>query len=94
VAFGKLKTGGLEKIRKIIELLSGATFGVYLIHEHINIRYLWPTWFATDKVATLPVPLFLISMIGTVVVVYLGCSLIEILRATMSRFITKKIGKR
>jgi surface polysaccharide O-acyltransferase-like enzyme len=94
VAFGRLKTGGLEKLRKIIELLSGATFGVYLIHEHINIRYLWPTWFATDKVATLPVPLFLISMLGTVVVVYLGCSLIEILRATLSRFITKKVGKR
>jgi hypothetical protein len=94
VAFGKIKTGGLEKLRKIIELLSGATFGVYLIHEHINIRYLWPTWFATDKVASLSVPLFLISMLGTVIVVYMGCSLIEIIRVALSRFITKKVGKR
>jgi surface polysaccharide O-acyltransferase-like enzyme len=94
VAFGKIKTEGLEKLRKMIELLSGATFGVYLIHEHINIRYLWPTWFATDKVAILPVPLFLISMLGTVVVVYLVCSMIEIIRAALSKLITKKVGKR
>jgi hypothetical protein len=90
VAFGKLKTNGLEKCRKIIELLSGATFGVYLIHEHINVRYLWATWFGAYKVAALPVPLFIISMFGTVIAVYLCCSLIEILRAK----IFKKVGKR
>jgi hypothetical protein len=79
VAFGRLKSEVLEKFRKPIELLSGATFGCYLIHEHINIRYLWPTWFNAEGVALTTVPVFLVSMVGTVAVVYLVCSLIDII---------------
>lgn len=32
------------RFRKPIELFSGATFGVYLIHEHIDIRSMWTGW--------------------------------------------------
>jgi hypothetical protein len=87
VAFSKMRSEGLEKFRRPIELLSGATFGVYLIHEHINIRYLWPTWFECEKASDLPVPLFLLSMVVTVAVVYIACSAIEIIRAKAVRII-------
>jgi hypothetical protein len=93
VAFSRLKTKLLEKFRRQIEMLSSATFGVYLIHEHINIRYLWPTWFDTTKAASASVPLFLIKMVGTVTAVYLVCSLIEILRMKAMRIITINKGK-
>ncbi len=35
----------LERFRKPVELFSGAAFGVYLIHEHLNLRAVWQQWF-------------------------------------------------
>jgi hypothetical protein len=93
VVFSKIKSEGLEKFRKPIELFASASFGVYLIHEHINIRYLWPTWFNTESVLNKSVPVFILSMLGTVAVVYLSCSAIEILRSKVSAYI-KQIVKR
>ena len=72
---GKPKTCG-----SVLQTISGATFGVYLIHEHVNLRYLWPTWFQSAEFATASVPVFLLHMIGTVAVVYLVCTGMEIVR--------------
>ena len=69
-----------ERIRKPIELVSGATFGVYLIHEHINIRYLWVEWFGCKERIDTSLVLFLGHMILTVFTVYCVCTLIEIVR--------------
>ncbi|MDE7268190.1 MAG: acyltransferase [Lachnospiraceae bacterium] len=81
--FGK-KAGNqgnrLERIRKPIELVSGATFGVYLIHEHINIRYLWVDWFNCKAWIDASLAGFLGHMIVTVLTVYCVCTLIEIIR--------------
>jgi hypothetical protein len=78
--FGGFGTKSLERIRKPIELFSSTTFGVYLIHEHVNIRYLWQSWFGCDKVVGTQLPVFLLHMTGTVIVVYIVCSVIEIIR--------------
>lgn len=64
----------------VLQTISGATFGVYLIHEHVNLRYLWPTWFQSAEFATKPILIFLLHMVGTVAVVYLGCTIIEMIR--------------
>ena len=64
----------------LLQSISGATFGVYLIHEHVNLRYLWPTWFQSAEFGRKPILIFLLHMVGTAVVVYLGCSMIEIIR--------------
>jgi hypothetical protein len=91
--FGGIDNARLEKARGLIEMLSRATFGVYLIHEHINLRYLWPTWFCTDRAAGFAVPLFLVHMLVTVGVVYLVCSAIELLRQGACRYIKQKFIK-
>ncbi|MDE7477770.1 MAG: acyltransferase, partial [Lachnospiraceae bacterium] len=70
----------LERFRKTIELLSGATFGVYLIHEHINIRYAWQKWFHCETQMTNSVAGFLLHMLCTVLCVYLICTVIELIR--------------
>jgi hypothetical protein len=85
-------TSRLERFRKPIELFSSATFGVYLIHEHVNIRYLWPVWFKCSEATDASVVVFLLHMIGTVAVVYVVCSAVEILRAWLARQL--KISKR
>lgn len=74
----------------LLQRISGATFGVYLIHEHVNLRYLWPTWFQSADFAAASVPVFLLHMAGTVVTVYLVCTAIEIVRSTFVKKIQSK----
>ena len=73
----------------LLQTISGATFGVYLIHEHMNLRYLWPTWFQSGEFATSSVPVFLFHMLGTVAVVYLVCSFIELVRSYLFKVIQR-----
>lgn len=67
----------------VLQTISGAAFGVYLIHEHVNLRYVWPTWFQSADFATASVPLFLLHMVVTVAVVYVVCTAIEIVRSKL-----------
>lgn len=87
------KAGKLERVRKPVELVSGATFGVYLIHEHIDIRYLWVEWFRCKDFADAPLFAFLGHMIFTVLTVYTACTLIEIAREKIAlRFFSWRIN--
>lgn len=70
----------LERFRKPIELLSSTSFGVYLIHEHINIRYAWPKWFHCEEQIGSSAGRLLCHMLLTVVCVYLVCTVIELIR--------------
>lgn len=70
----------LERFRKPIELFSGAAFGVYLIHEHINIRYVWPRWFHCEEQLEQSAAGFLLHMLFCVLCVYLICTVIELIR--------------
>lgn len=79
-----------ERMRKPIELVSGAAFGVYLIHEHINIRYLWVEWFGCRAWSDAPLLGFLGHMLFTVLVVYAACTLIELVRKKACFLIRKR----
>lgn len=74
----------IERFRKPIELFSGASFGVYLIHEHINIRNEWPKWFHCEGQLESSIAGFLGHMFVSVLCVYLVCTLIEIIRKKYS----------
>lgn len=75
------KTGHmLERFRKPVELFSGATFGVYLIHEHINVRSMWAGWVDSETLLQGSVVSFLGHMIVSVLCVYLVCTMIELIR--------------
>lgn len=69
------------KISKVIVKVASCTFGVYLIHEHMDIRYLWPTWFQAEKYAD--TPLFLWNWIVSVLSVFIICTLIEYVRSVI-----------
>lgn len=77
----------LERFRRPVERLAGATFGVYLIHEHINLRYEWTKWFHCEELIDSPVPEFLVHMVVSVLCVYLVCTLIELLRQNGRAFL-------
>lgn len=73
------------------------TLGVYLLHEHISIRYLWPGWLGADKVAG--VGSLLLYTLLAVVLVFTAGVLTDFIRSMLfdvgSKLIHgKKTGKR
>lgn len=66
---------------------ASASFGVYLIHEHLEVRYLWNQWLGTEKFAG--TPCFLLHWLLCVIMVYMVCMLIDFVR----QLIFRKIGK-
>ena len=85
LAFASVGKNWGEKTKKVISTLAGATFGVYLIHEHVELRGLWKTLFHCEEYAQRSTGMFLLHMIGTVGVVYAGCTMIELLRQWICR---------
>jgi len=77
LAFEQVKIKG-EKLSDWICGVSGCTFGVYLIHEHLDLRYMWQGWFGTQRVAGSF--WFLPCMLVTVSVVFAVCAAVEFLR--------------
>ena len=71
---------------RIINLISKATFGVYLIHDNIIVReYIW------DDLLRCPMHAgydsFWIFSALAVIAVYVGCTLIELLRQVLTRVV-------
>ena len=55
------------------------TLGVYLLHEHIYVRYLWPSWFGVGPSQN--VGMFLLKAFGTVLCVFVIGIVIDYLRS-------------
>jgi len=70
----------------IIKIAEG-TFGVYLLHEHIEIRDLWPQWFGVNESAKYGFSV--IRYIITIILVFLIGIIIDAIR----RFLFGLIGK-
>lgn len=62
-----------------IRLLAPCTFGVYLLHEHILVRYRWLEWLKADQVKERF--LFLPHLIGCVLLVYVVGTAVDLARA-------------
>ena len=78
LGFSKLKI----KNNKLINLISSATFGVYLIHnDHFVSSFLWDKVFKASSYSNskMLIPLSLIA-IGTV---FVGCTFLELLRINL-----------
>lgn len=66
--------------KRMIYRVAGATFGVYLIHEHVNVRYLWPRLVGCEDVLQASPIAFVLHMGVTVLCVFILCTLIEMMR--------------
>ena len=75
------------KNNKLINILASATFGVYLIHDSGLVRpFLWLTVFKNASFQNSP---YLIPYsIGVVILVYIVCTAIEILRSKIFKIIS------
>lgn len=86
-----------EKLGKVIRLISGATFGVYLIHEHTLLRSMWSgVWKVQEFYQT---DYFVPHCIAVVASVFVVGILIDLIRRLLFTGITKifhleKVGKK
>jgi surface polysaccharide O-acyltransferase-like enzyme len=65
------------------------TFGVYLLHEQIDIRFLWPGWLAAGTGGSVILVLF--RCLGSVLLVFTLGILIDMLRSCLFRLIGRAL---
>ena len=82
----KLKDGMFSNI---VCRIAPYTLGVYLLHEHIYVRYLWPRWFGAG--ASWNVWIFIGGTIGTVLIVFSIGILVDYLRSLVFKVGSKLI---
>ena len=87
--FRKIKLN--EKVGNFILKISPYTFGVYLLHEQLSMRYLWPKWLFCEAV-TGPGSLIGYWALAVVTVLVAGL-LVDALRAVLFQVLSN-IGKR
>ncbi len=85
--FTKINIAG-KKVCKVINTLATATFGVYLIHEHRYLRYLWPQWLSVESNADKP--WMILHWLGSVVLVFMLCATIELIRKRIFSLIIER----
>lgn len=72
----KIKDGWFSRL---VCKIAPYTLGVYLLHEHVYIRYLWPKWFGCEKVqGTVSL---IISALTAVVVVFVVGIFVDFIRS-------------
>ena len=82
-----------NKFSNIICKISPYTLGVYLLHEHLYIRYLWPKWFGAGDIQG-PVMLVFKALLTVVTVFFIGV-LVDYLRSLLFKLGSKLIhGKK
>lgn len=64
------------------------TFGVYLLHENLAIRNLWPAWLGVEDVKGSP--LFVLQMLFAVIIVYVFGIIVDFARKKLFDLFNKK----
>ena len=74
-------------IAKTVLFAAQGTFGVYLLHEHSLLRYLWPKWFKVEEISQ--TPLFILHLLGTILAVFAVGILVDFVRRMIFGLFTK-----
>lgn len=84
----RVRESGMEEI---ICTLAPYTFGVYLLHEHVLVRYEWMTWLRIEQVAGSY--RFVLHLIGAVLMVYSVGTVVDMARAWLFRKVMRWFWK-
>lgn len=83
--FIKIKINGVAS--KIISFVAPLTLGVYLLHENMRVRYLWPNWLGADKVSGIGSLLWHTAL--AILVVFVLGIVVEFIRSKLFGLIDK-----
>lgn len=82
--FKNMKTGGKRpRAARFICGIAPCSFGVYLLHEQVNVRYEWPFWLGADRCGS-PVSLLLHWLAAVLTVMVIGLA-VDYLRSLLFR---------
>lgn len=82
--FKNMKTGGKSPwTARFICGIAPCSFGVYLLHEQVNVRYEWPFWLGADRCGS-PVSLLLHWLAAVLTVMVIGLA-VDYLRNLLFR---------
>lgn len=91
LAFKNLKITN-RILSSLIKLFAPTTIAVYIIHENIFSRVIWNNIFHTIKYSESPY--LIIHLIISCIIVFITCSIIEIIRNKVFKFLANtKLGK-
>ncbi len=79
------------KVSRLICKMAPYTFGVYLLHEQTEIKYLWPVWLGAEKAAT-PLRLMGYAFLAVILVFVVGI-VVDMIRALIFNTTGKLLGK-
>lgn len=77
------------RFAEMVRKLAPYTFGVYLLHEHILVRYEWMKWLGVEKVAESF--LVLPHLVGCVLLVYVVGTAVDAVRARVYGRVAAKL---
>lgn len=80
-------------VSKIAEGLAPFSLGVYLLHEHMLIRYQWPRWFKVTSFANKNAAMFILSVLGVALLVYAVGTVVDIVRSLIFKGIDAAFRK-
>ncbi len=85
----ELSTEG--KLAKVVYAVAPYSLGVYLLHEQLEVRYLWPQWLGAAMEVN--VVLFVVRCILAVVIVYAAGTVVDALRSVLFRAASRAFHK-
>lgn len=71
----------------IATALAPMSLGVYLMHEHVLVRYEWPEWLKVSSIIGKNPFVFILSVLGVVLLVYAVGTLADFLRICIFRLV-------
>ncbi len=90
-AFLNMKFSTEGKLAKVVYKLAPYSLGVYLLHEQIDIRYLWPQWLGASIDGN--ALLLVLRCIGAVLIVYAAGTIVDVIRSVLFKGITIMLHK-
>jgi len=86
-AQGSSETGHMRPMRKCVLAIAPYTLGVYLLHENLSVRYVWPKWLFSDAATSVP------TLVGytllAMVTVFAAGIIVEFIRSKLVMLIDK-----
>ncbi len=89
--FLKMELSTEGKLAKVVYAVAPYSLGVYLLHEQLEVRYLWPTWLGATLEGN--VVLLVLRCLLAVVTVYVVGTLVDALRSVLFRGASRVISK-
>ena len=91
-AFSYVKLDGEKPVSKVICKVAPYTLGVYLLHEQLDIRYLWPKWLGATAEGNVAV--FLLRSVLSVLLVFVVGILVDMVRGMLFQVVKKLLPKK